>query len=83
MTSEAYQLYSEKPTIYKSTHTLELDFDGNVRVIDKEFNLICNPSYEGEIPLVNENDNKFEFECESKEQPRVRVTIGLLGENLE
>ena len=67
----------------KSTHTLELDFDGNVRVIDKEFNLICNPSYEGEIPLVNENDNKFEFECESKEQPRVRVTIGLLGENLE
>lgn len=66
-----------------STDTLECDYNGNVRVIDKFFNVLSIPTFEGELPTVNSGSNRFTFESDSSEQTRVRVTIGLLGENLE
>jgi hypothetical protein len=66
-----------------SGHTLELDFDGNCRVIDKEFNVLSTPSYKGEIPLMKNGENKIEFSSQSEKQDRVRVTLGVYGDILD
>ncbi|MBO7215050.1 MAG: hypothetical protein J6V66_06095 [Clostridia bacterium] len=67
----------------KSTHTLECDYNGNVRVIDKKFNLISTPTFDGELPVLLNGENIATFESDSEKQTRVRITVGLLGENLE
>ena len=67
----------------RSTDTLECDYNGNVRVIDKKFNLLATPTFEGELPVILSGDNVATFESDSAKQTRVRITIGLLGENLE
>lgn len=67
----------------KSTDTLECDYNGNVRVIDKKFNLISNPTFEGELPVINSGSNEATFESDSPKQTRVRITVGLLGDELK
>ena len=66
----------------KSTDTLELDFDGSVRVIDTKHNVLSNPTYEGEIPTVINGKNTLRFECESNIQTRARVIVGVIGDDL-
>lgn len=65
-----------------SAHTLELDFEGNCRVIDKEFNVLSNPTYTGEIPVMESGENLVTFSSESEKLERVRVTLGIYGEPL-
>ena len=67
----------------KSTDTLECDYNGNVRVIDKRFNVLSTFKLDKELPVLNSGENIATFESDSEMQTRVRLTVGLLGENLD
>lgn len=69
--------------LMKSTDTLECDYDGNVRIIDKKFNVLSKFKLKNELPILKNGDNEATFSCDSKKQTRVRVTIGLLGNALK
>ncbi len=66
-----------------STDTLECDYDGNVRVIDKRFNVLSTFKLDKELPVLKSGENIATFESDSEMQTRVRLTVGLLGENLD
>jgi hypothetical protein len=66
-----------------STQTLEIETDGKARIIDTEFNLISTPLILGEIPDIESGKTTFEVIGENETFTRLRVTIGLLGEELQ
>lgn len=66
----------------KTGETLEIQPNGNARVIDAKYNLISTPQIVGEMPLALSGENKFTFKADAKMQYRVRTTIGLVGEEL-
>ena len=65
-----------------STQTLEIETDGRARIIDTEYNVISTPTVIGEIPDVEKGNSTFEVIGEDGTFTRLRVTIGLIGEEL-
>ncbi len=66
----------------KTGQTLEIEKDGSARIIDAQYNLISKPEITSKLPTVVAGDNEFKFKANSKMQSRVRVTVGLIGEEL-
>ncbi len=66
-----------------STQTLEIETDGSARIIDTEFNVLDTPTIIGEIPDIESGKTTFEVIGENNTFTRLRVTIGLIGEELQ
>ncbi len=62
--------------------TLEIERDGTCRIIDTEFNLLSTPTIIGEIPELENGNTTIEIQGENNSFTRLRVTIGLIGEEL-
>ncbi|MBR6736892.1 MAG: hypothetical protein IKL82_00810 [Clostridia bacterium] len=66
----------------KAGETLEIEPNGTARVIDAKFNVLSRPTIIGELPTVQSGKTKFTFNAQSNMQYRAKVTIGLIGEEL-
>ena len=67
----------------KSSECLEIERNGSARVIDSYFNEVCAPFTISEMPIVENGNNLISVKGESELLPRLKVTIGLVGEQLD
>ncbi len=67
----------------KSGECLEIENDGSARVIDCYFNQVVKPFKIKTIPIIERGFTEFTVYGESEFSPRLKVTVGLIGENLK